>query len=573
VSPSAWPDVVASPPSDRPSTEPPPPPGVLPPVMVGGVHDDAEKVKFASRTPPNDLLPGEIENEEGRGQSSHEDYKPVGGDSESGTLSKSSVDDDDNADDAAPVSAAMSRGIRTSQCGGPSARKSVFDDPDAIKAKVRQSIMESKPVSYAVEDLYWDDGLWRLIATHDVFLNGTLTIISANAIWMAIDTNYNSASSVMKAEPIFQLVEQFFCVYFSFEWFVRFMAFRRKLDGRKDAWFVFDSVLVLLMVMETWALAIAEACGSAATLPFPASVLRLFRLLRLSRLMRMLRSLPELMILVKGMVTALKSVGYVLGLLVILLYIFAIAFTQLTGSYSFHEAYFQNVGLSMYSLFIYGTFLDDLAKFCDDIRIEAPECFFLVLVYISMGALTVMNMLIGVLCEIVDEVARSEKEEMAQEKARDNLKDIVDELDTNGDGRISYKEFKGIFDHKHALQSLSDIDVDPISVVDFTDHFFIKDGKECDLPFEQFMELLLDLRSSNEATVKDMWYLWKQVQPKLEQHIADVSTLRQSLDAMLTNIATLKAKKKATDDKLGLLVGQLEKRRKQQVRPAAQTLG
>jgi len=40
--------------------------------------------------------------------------------------------------------------------------------------------------------------------------------------------------------------------------------------------------------------------------------LRLIRLARLSRLLRLLRSVPELLILIKGMVAAMRSVGFVL---------------------------------------------------------------------------------------------------------------------------------------------------------------------------------------------------------------------------------------------------------------------
>merc|ERR1719337_198610 len=101
------------------------------------------------------------------------------------------------------------------------------------------------------------------------------------------------------------------------------------------------------------------------------SILRLFRLLRLSRLMRMLRSLPELMILIKGMATAMKSVAYVMALLIILTYVFAIAFTQLAvGTPTIGDDYFANIAHSMYSLIIYATFLDDLSAFTDALRFE-----------------------------------------------------------------------------------------------------------------------------------------------------------------------------------------------------------
>merc|ERR1719188_1660233 len=106
----------------------------------------------------------------------------------------------------------------------------------------------------------------------------------------------------------------------------------------------------------------------------PTAILRLFRLARLSRLIRLLRSLPELMILVKGISTATASVAYTMGLLVLFAYIFAIALTNLSDGYEFREMYFSSVPHSMYSLFIYGGFLDDLAAFGDPIRAESTVC-------------------------------------------------------------------------------------------------------------------------------------------------------------------------------------------------------
>merc|ERR1719160_245297 len=108
------------------------------------------------------------------------------------------------------------------------------------------------------------------------------------------------------------------------------------------------------MVMETWVMQIVMAAIGGGSPVSGTSILRLFRLLRLSRLMRMLRSLPELMILIKGMVTAMKSVAYVMGLLVLITYVFAIAFTQLAvGSESIGDQFFANVSHSMYSLLLH----------------------------------------------------------------------------------------------------------------------------------------------------------------------------------------------------------------------------
>merc|ERR1711879_498385 len=94
------------------------------------------------------------------------------------------------------------------------------------------------------------------------------------------------------------------------------------------------------------------------------SILRIARLLRLSRMARMarlLRAMPELMILIKGMMAACRSVLFTLLLLIILMYIFGIMFRQLVPLDSIAGGkYFPSVGASMFSLLIHGAFIDNL---------------------------------------------------------------------------------------------------------------------------------------------------------------------------------------------------------------------
>merc|ERR1719262_2019509 len=89
-----------------------------------------------------------------------------------------------------------------------------------------------------------------------------------------------------------------------------------------------------MMVLETWLMTLVvlfflgDTNGSGGN----ASLLRVARLLRLTRMARMarlLRAMPELLILIKGMVAALRSVFFTLGLLFVMLYIFGIAFVQI----------------------------------------------------------------------------------------------------------------------------------------------------------------------------------------------------------------------------------------------------
>jgi voltage-gated sodium channel len=436
-----------------------------------------------------------------------------------------------------------------------------YANSEVIKKNVRETLLRPDP--YTVFNFYHADGIFQRIAKHELFENVTLGVIAGNAVWMAIDTDWNKEKSLTSSAAIFQVAEHLFCTYFSVEWFIRFMAFKRKLDGLKDAWFVFDSILVAMMVMETWVfIIIAEINGNKGESPLgDAAVLRLFRLLRLSRLLRMLRSLPELMILIKGMKTAMKTVLWVMCLLVIILYVFAIALTQLAMDKDhIKQEYFFNVALAMYSLLIYGTFLDDLSQFCNDIRKESIPCLVLVFIFIALSALTVMNMLIGVLCEVVSAVAKTEKEMIHTANVKDKMQGIVNNLDTNEDGKINFLEFQKILQLPEALRALEDVGVDPAGVVDFAELMFFEDSdpdKPLELPFETFMEMILDLRCSNVATVRDVKYLWRQINPKVSHLTQELGDLKERTDRIETSVDSVLGEVKKLINRQDALTGEM----------------
>jgi len=416
-----------------------------------------------------------------------------------------------------------------------------FTDPELIKQRVRASTFKGEP--YSVFNFYKTEGVWQWIAKHPVFENVTLGVIALNAVYIAIDTDWNkpepctptNTNDLADAGTFFVFSEHAFCAYFTGEWIVRFMAFKNKLNGRKDGWFVFDSLLVFMMVGETWVMTfVITLMDSGGESPLGnMSILRLFRLLRLSRLMRMLRSLPELMILIKGMITAMTSVFYVMCLLVIFTYVFAIAFTQLTVDTEVGDVYFANVALSMYSLLIHATFLDDLAGFMNDLRGEMWPLLILAFIFISLAALTVMNMLIGVLCEVVTAVAATENEERVASEVQEKLSGIAQSLDRNFDGKISYEEFTRIIESPEALRALQDVGVNPLGLVDFAELFFFEDGQPVDLPFDAFMEMVLDLRESNEAKVKDVLNLWKNIKSTTNVEVKHVKFEVDSLKSVI----------------------------------------
>lgn len=385
--------------------------------------------------------------------------------------------------------------------GGP---RPVFADAAAMKEKLRAALHAPE---YNVADFYHERGFWQKIARDHHFENFTLFVIAANSIWIAVDTDYNDSDVLIEADIGFFFGENAFCVYFAFEWIVRFMAFKEKRNCLKDSWFVFDSALVAMMVLETWVISaiIAMTSSKSSGGLGNASILRLLRLLRLTRMARMarlLRAMPELMILIKGMAVATRSVFFTLCLLVLIIYLFAIAFTTLTKGTPLGDKYFKKVHESMGTLLLAGI-LPDHEESVNEVGAAGIGYAILFMFFMLLGSLTVMNMLVGVIVQVVSIVSAVEKEQMVVNFVKIQLQTLLNSsgIDANGDNQISKSEFETLLQKPEAARALQDVGVDVIGLVDFTD-FIFKDDMQ--LSFPNFMEMVLQLRGSNTATVKDI---------------------------------------------------------------------
>merc|ERR1719424_825066 len=89
-------------------------------------------------------------------------------------------------------------------------------------------------------------------------------------------------------------------------------------------------------------------------------------------------------------------------------------------------------------------------------------------------------------------------------------------IDAESGNLIARKEFEALLTNPNAAKALSEVGVDVIGLVDFTDHIF-KDGKG--LSFTDFMDMILQLRGSNNATVKDVVDMRKHLVAEMEKII------------------------------------------------------
>lgn len=402
--------------------------------------------------------------------------------------------------------AASQRRLSQAAASAGDGRTAVFMHAEEMKQKVRKAI--GRP-EYSVSDYYKNAGLAQWIARHHIFDMATLTVIGFNAIWIGVSTELNHHAVLSDAEWPFQVGEHFFCTYFFFEWWVRFLSFADKRNCVQDYWFLVDSSLAWLMVLETWVITVlfafmgpGGATGSGVGNTSMLRILRLLRLTRMARMVRLLRAMPELMVMVKGLSVAMRSVLFTLCLLMGIIYVFSIMFVEAARGTKLELTYFSSVPRAMSTLLI-SSAMPDLVQHVDDMYEGHIIFAVLFLIFILLASLTVMNMLVGVLVEVVSVVSAVEKEQMDVLFVRNSIKKMIEDsgADADNDQRISKAEFVSLLQNPDAARALQKIGVDVVGLVDYTEFLFVQDST---LTFGDFMETILELRGSNSATVKDI---------------------------------------------------------------------
>ena len=211
--------------------------------------------------------------------------------------------------------------------------------------------------------------LCKRIVKHYGFVPVQMTAILCNAAFLGFDADYNHpAKASSSTQSFFRIFEHCFCVFFTVELTIRFGAMEQRAHWSKflkhvltNGWFMFDFVLVLLMVLETWVLPLFSDTQSGLNRLSTLRLLRMARLTRLGRIARLLNFFPEIGIMVKSMVSSLRAVFSTFILMVLMLYTFAIIFkTQAEDSQV--EELFPSIADSMWFLLVHGSFMDELSS-------------------------------------------------------------------------------------------------------------------------------------------------------------------------------------------------------------------
>ena len=246
------------------------------------------------------------------------------------------------------------------------------------------------------------------IRNNDYFEAFVISVILISAVAVGFRTYEESF------DPEFFLylsyLDYFITFVFLTEILIRMIAEKSLIDFFKSSWNVFDFVIVAISLIPI------ESLDS----------ILLARLVRVFRLLRLVSFIPQFRILIESFITAIPRVGYILLFMFVEFYIFAAI-----GSILFSEVspmHWGNVGLAMLTLFQTATLEGWPDLMYQSLEVQSFSWIFFV-VFIILNSLVFMNMIIGVIIDVI--VKANENDSPENIKLLNEINNRLEKIESN----------------------------------------------------------------------------------------------------------------------------------------------
>jgi voltage-gated sodium channel len=231
------------------------------------------------------------------------------------------------------------------------------------------------------------------------FQSFIVTLIIINSITIGMETSktwmYNYGSW-------FDYLDNIILGIFVVELFLKVYAFR--LQFFTSTWNLFDFVIVTI--------ALIPSAG-----PFA-----IFRTMRILRTLRLLKNVPNLRLIIDALFRSIPSIGWIMVLLLIVYYIFAVLATNLYGD-AFPE-WFGNIGKSFYSLFQVMTLESWSSGIARPMMKEIPYSNLFFIPFILIATYIGLNIFVAIVVNTMNEMklktAKENKDEMHDQIMREH---------------------------------------------------------------------------------------------------------------------------------------------------------
>jgi voltage-gated sodium channel len=243
----------------------------------------------------------------------------------------------------------------------------------------------------------------RRTADSRLFQNVVLAVIIFNAALMGLET---SSVVVARREPLFHALNLTVQTIFVIEIAIRVTAFWPRLHAFfRDGWNTFDFAIV-----------------AASLLPQSGAFAAVARLARLMRAARLASRVSELRLIIGTMLRSLPSMGHVLLLLVLLLYVYAIL-----GFHFFRASdpdHFGSLGAALLTLFQVVT-LEGWVEIQDASMVAVRWAWLYHASFILLAVFIVINLFIAIVINNLEATKQAERDAELLGKKGDVIRQVV----------------------------------------------------------------------------------------------------------------------------------------------------
>mmetsp|Transcript_61876 Transcript_61876/g.175746 ORF Transcript_61876/g.175746 Transcript_61876/m.175746 type:complete len:637 (+) Transcript_61876:66-1976(+) len=300
----------------------------------------------------------------------------------------------------------------------------------------------------------------RRFVEHPVSDSICALMIILNSFLVGFDVEWRSTHAT--DNMAMEVASHFCSAFFVIELVLRVIAYGRGFfTGDNMNWNIFDFGLVAV-AMADFVMSMTDVADNASAL---GSAMRTLKMLRIVRVFRVFRFFRELELLALMIVDSLKSLMWALLLLTLIIYVFAVCFTQRATEFikqisdqqpparelSEIHRHFGSLGRTVYSLLqamlggvSWGVVSDALFSF--DWTLAALFFF-----YIFFTILAVLNIITGVFVDNAVETAKTQRDFLVQkelelkERYLDEMRSLFAEMDEDGSGTVNVAEIKSYF--------------------------------------------------------------------------------------------------------------------------------
>lgn len=319
-----------------------------------------------------------------------------------------------------------------------------------------------------------NEGLSRL----QVFIQSSMfeafsgLLIISNIVYVAVECEIRAERYEMWADkgeqiiekdgPAIMVIEAIYLTLFACELGVRIAAENRSFfdwRGKDFTWNVLDTFIVSLDLV-VFILELSVTASTSVSSFSLARVLRVLRVARVSKVIRVMKLFTELRILMYSIFSCIRSMIWVLVILILALLLFSILFTSATTSL-LHTSelrlakehrdlrlYFGTVIRSTLSLYQSMTGGNDWDVFYSSLGPLDAIYRIIYLVYITFVLFALANVITGVFVENAKASGKKDREIVIQEEMAlkkrylKDMKTIFEEIDFDSTGKISWGEFQ-----------------------------------------------------------------------------------------------------------------------------------